>query len=418
MNGFPIAPIMAMVFLFGPLAPGAFAQGSSWTIKDMAGKIETGLSGGKFTSIEEKVGLAINPDLLVKGDRLFVYTKEKNVGSGDDVSMRRIGSLIVLSGSSQAPVGKIKNAGQEVYGEAYVGFALSAEDQTSRFLPFLQSMADAYLHNPQQRRLRVAVIDVVNPFGDRIVAGEPLLNEIRQSVCRRPQFDCVKREKIAEIMWRGQVNTSRGLDRTLLDELKNRLKIDVIVTGHIRKQNGDADVIVQARALDENVKPERVWRRFRFALRDIGATEPGFARVTARHKKAPRAEITIRIKEVATVEGMRAEYFFYKKIAEFDESFKDHDGHVGAQDYFASIDGRSYPLRMGGLFYSGPIIAGAHGVTFGYYPARALPDGQMAPTRKPFRQTIEIIAHPGERIEITIVGKIEMGYLALIADID
>lgn len=408
-------PLILTLMFLSVESRGIFANGNLRLLSDMAGKIVHKPALGEFISIGDEVELSFDPKLIVKGDRLGVYIKAGTKDNKGAPLMRRIGWLIVLSNSGEKPVGKLISASQEIMGQAYLGHSLSGKNELNEYIPFLQNVADSYLNDPERERLRVALVDVVNPYGDRTLAGDAVFEDLRRYICQRPQFICVKREKLAERLWTQSVKTSRNIDNLVEQDIYARLGAKLIITGHLRYWGGEMDLILRARSTNPESLPRQMWRRFKLTIENPKITPASFNVITVPYKKMERGALRIALRSVGSVEGMRAKRFFYKNLSESYGLSVSDNGAVEAGDFFVRLDGREYPLDMGGMFFNGPIVAGAHHVTIGYYPIVTTGAKRKA-LKKPIQGTMEISVGAGELLNLDVIGKIENGYAVLVAD--
>lgn len=386
----------------------AFANNDANPSVEMVGEIVTD-SGSSFASMEDEVALAIDPSLIVKGDVLGLYNSKHP-------DAKLIGHVLVMSNSDENQRGKLINTSREIFGETFIGFELPKKTELNRFVPYLQSLADLYLASPGQAPLNVALIDVVNRYGDKTEGGDILLKKIRSSVCSRPQFSCAPQAKLTEYLWSEGVVTSRNIDRKIERGLRKRLGIEVIITGHIKETDSGIDLILMATHTDTGYKPRAMWRRFAFSYDKLEFSPSSLASVTTSFRKRSMGKLAIRRIKVKSVDGMKVEYFSYENLIDWIDTADGKNDSVMAGDFFVRVDGHAYPMDMNGVFYNDKITAGKHRVTFGYYPAILKNGRTLTRAKVPLQKNIEIALSEGEALNLDVIGKIEGSYGILIGD--
>jgi hypothetical protein len=241
----------------------AFSSETRAEKSEMIGEIRsgpeavTGITYGSVTPIN------INRDLIAKGDRLDLYKKVDDQLT-EHLALKRVGSLIVLSGSGSPPIGKIIKLSEEIDGVTYVAFTLPKSHQLNRYLPFIKSMADSFALEPEVRPLKVALIDAINQYGDRTKLTDALFKKVIKSICERPQFLCADRSAVTEILRNYKIATSRNIDSDIERELLSKQGVEVIVTGHLLKRDNKIEFLLRARSTREDSEPRQVWRIFKF----------------------------------------------------------------------------------------------------------------------------------------------------------
>lgn len=346
-------------------------------------------------ALEDDLSLEIDPAVIAKGDRLKFIPKTGGANA--------LGWLVVTSGDSEPARGKVRGAAREIPADSLLEFVLADDDQANIFLPFIQSMANAFLSDPLKGPLRVAVIDFVNPYGERTQAGDIMYEALLRRVCGRPQFECVNREKIVEEMWRSHVPTSRGLDAHSLRAMKKALGAGVILTGHLRpKDMGTAEFILRAVPVDG---PDEVWRKFEAPLETLGITVAALGRVTVKYADVSPGLLKFRVANSPKLDGMMADFIGSSDLAGW-MTGHEGDGGVVAEPsrHFVIVDGESLAMNPDGNFRERPVAAGKRRVKIGYYlHATGAPSARPpAPVEKSFDITVE----PGETVEINILSGI------------
>lgn len=348
-------------------------------------------------ALEDDLSLEIDPAIIAKGDRLKFIPK-----TGASIAL---GWLVVTSGDGEPARGKVRGAAREIPADSLLEFVLADDEQVNAFLPFIQSMANAFLSDPLKAPLRVAVIDFVNPYGERTQAGDIMFETLLRRVCGRPQFECVTRGKIVEEMWRLRVTTSRGLDVHSLRAMKKALGAAVIVTGHLRPTDkGTVEFILRAVSTD---RPDEVWRKFEPPLETLGITDEALGRVTVKYADVPPGLLKFRVASSPKLDGMMADFIGSSDLGGW-MSAHDGDGGVVAEPsrHFVIVDGESLVMNPDGNFHERPVAAGKRRVKIGYYPHAT---GSNAPSAKPaaaVEKSFEIHVEPGETVEIVILSGI------------
>ena len=353
-----------------------------------------------MVALDDDLSLEIAPAIIVKGDRLKIVPK-----TGD---ANALGWLIVTSGASEPPRGKVRGASREIPADSQLEFVLADDDQVNAFLPFIQSMANAFLDDPLKGPLRVAVIDFVNPYGERTQAGDIMLETLARRVCGRPQFECVKREKIVEEMWRLHIPTSRGLDVHSLKALNKKLGAAVIVTGHLRPTDkGTVEFILRAVSMDRPERDGEVWRKFEATLETLGITDAAFGRVTVKYSAVSPGLLKFHVANSPKLDGMMADHIGSSDLGGW-MSGHEGDGGVVAEPsrHFVIVDGESLVMNPDGNFHERPVPAGECRVKIGYYPHAAGAGAPSARPVAPVEKNFDIHVEPGETVEITILSGI------------
>lgn len=366
----------------------------------------------RFISPGSPVFLDIEPKIIVKGDALDVYSGSSfalNIHSNP----AKAGRIIVTSGTGEPPRGEVVWASKEIIDKAPLSFSLDEKEQINVFLPFLQSLADTFLEKPLAHALRVAPIDIVDPYGDRTSSTDAAFIKLARHLCARSQFQCVDTARIENEMKKIGVSTSRGIDKDAAGRFRSALGADVIVSGRMKKSGGKTDLILIARNLK---KPELMWRRFEFNHGELGLDGNRMEEVTVSYKEKRRGALKIRLMEVNTVEGMKADFFHYTEAKElFDRN--DHRGIAGAGDFFMELDGQPVDISGDGFLYDSVISAGRHGVIFGFYPYVLANGISYMKSGQPVKKEMEIFVEAGAAMTLTLVGKVESGFAIIAGDI-
>lgn len=362
-----------------------------------AGRIAKNLSGKKMISFDDDLSLDIDPAVIAKGDRLKIIPKTGGPSG--------LGWLVVTSRNGEPPRGRVRGAAREIPADSLLEFALADDEQINVFLPFIQSLAGAFIDDPLKGRLRVAVMDVVNPYGERTQAGDIMLETLSRHICGRPQFECVKRGNIVEEMWRLRVPTSRGIGGATEKALKKAIGDAVIVTGHLRlTDTGVAEFILRASTLDGPGRGE-VWRKFEARPETLGVSEAAFGRVTVKFTDVAPGLLRFHLADSPELDGMTADYIESSDLGGW---ITGPGGDVAATPagHFVFVDGESLVMTPDGRFREQPVAAGERRVRIGYYP-QALGSG-VSPARSntPVEKSFDIHVDPGETVEITILGGI------------
>lgn len=402
MTGARLAAVFLLSLLFVPagasIAQQAENPARSWGI----GRVGENLSikSKIMIALDDDLSLEIDPAIIAKGDRLKIVPKTGGANA--------LGWLIVTSGDGEPPRGKVRWAAREIPADSLLEFVLADDDQVNVFLPFIQSMANAFLDNPLKGPLRVAVIDFVNPYGERTEAGDIMLETLSRRVCGRPQFECVKRDKIVEEMWRLRIPTSRGLDVHSVKALKKTLGAAVIVTGHLRPSNkGMAEFILRATSMNESERDGEVWRKFEAPLETLGITDTALGRVTVKYADVPPGLLKFRVANSPKLDGMMADFIGSADLGGW-MTGHEGDGGVVAEPsrHFVIVDGESLVMNPDGNFHERPVASGKRRVKIGYYPHAT---GSGAPSARPVppvEKNFDILVEPGETVEITILSGI------------
>lgn len=376
---------------------------------------------GRFMTVGDSAALDVDPAVIVKGDRLMVYTEVKpGAGRSEDGGNRLVpaGELVVTSASNEEPRGRLAAASREILGGARLAFVLDREDQVNIFLPFLQSMADTFLEDPAGAPLRTVPLDVTDPYGDRTLATDAVLEKLERSVCARPQFDCSGRAGLSEELFRMGASTSRGLSGAALERLAGRLGADVFVMGRMRvEEDGRLDIVLAAISAGRRGGARQVWRRFRLLPGAAGLSSPPPGDVTVRSRERRPGRLRLALSRVDRVEGMVAEYFSYRDVEGLAKEAGARVEDVYASGFYARVNG--VPMAMGpdGVFHDGPFPVGVARVTFGYYPTVEKDGGAEERALRPFEKTMKINVAEGEKTVVGLVGKIEGRYAVIVGDV-
>lgn len=393
-----LAVVFFMAFLFIPAGASTAQQAENPARRDGVGQIAKNLSGKKMISFDDDLSLDVDPAIIAKGDRLKIVPK---TGASNG-----LGWLVVTSRNGEPPRGKVRGAAREIPEDSYLEFVLADDRQVNIFLPFIQSLADTFIADPLKGPLRVAVIDVVNPYGERTEAGDIMFEKLSRHICGRPQFECAKREKIVEEMWRLRIPTSRGIGGNAEKALKKALGGAVIVTGHLRLSDpGVAEFILRARTLDGPERDGEVWRKFEAPPEILGITGATFGRVTVKFMDVPPGLLRFRLADSPELDGMMADYV---GSADLGGLITGHDGGVVAEPsgHFVFVDGESLVMAPDGRFREQPVAAGERRVRIGYYPQATGSGASSARASASVEKSFDIHVEPGETVEITILGGI------------
>lgn len=331
------------------------------------GGIKENLSGPnkKMIALDDELSLDINVGLIAKGDRLKIVPK-----TGASTAL---GWIVVTSDGAESPRGRVRGASREIPADSLLEFSLPDKEQVNLFLPFIRTLADSFIDDPLKGPLHVALIDVINPTGDRTEAGDKLFDIISRHICGRPQFECVKRQKIVEELWRLRVPTSRGLDDATERELKTAIGPAIIVTGHLLiSDSRTASLILQARNPENPTRDGGIWRRFDMPAETLGVDTESFKRVTAGFTEARRGLLRFKIETPAELDGLRVDHI---GTADLGEWIAGQDtGYVAEpSEHFVFVDGESLAMNPDGRFRDKPVAAGIRRVKIGYYPSVANP---------------------------------------------
>ncbi|MGK7345791.1 MAG: hypothetical protein ACNS63_08275 [Candidatus Nitrospinota bacterium M3_3B_026] len=375
---------------------------------------------GRFMTVGDAAALDIDPAVIVKGDRLMVYTKAKPGARGRNGGRGLIpaGELVVTSASSEAPTGRLAAASREILDGARLAFVLDRDEQVNIFLPFLQSMADTFLGDPGGGPLRVVPLDMTDPYGDRTRATDAVFEKLEKHLCLRPQFDCSGSAGLSEELFRIGVNTSRSLDDAALERLGGRLGADVFVMGRMRvEEDGALDLVLAARNAGQKNKTRQVWRRFRLFPGAVGLQAESLDEITVRHRERKTGRLRLALSRVDSVEGMRAEYFSYMDAESLARSAGARVEDIHASGFYARLNGAYLRMSPDGVFLDGPVPAGTARVTFGYYPTVEKDGGIEERALRPFEKTMKINVAEGGETTVGLVGKIEGRYAVIVADV-
>ncbi|VAX16651.1 hypothetical protein MNBD_NITROSPINAE01-1327 [hydrothermal vent metagenome] len=372
------------------------------------GAINIPAKGLTLLSPGDMVTMDIDPNLIAKGDMLNIYEKT-------DEGLHPAGEVVITSGSGEPVSGRLLTAGREFSGKALVGFYLDPNMQMNWAVPFIKTVTDTFLGNPGLERINVAVIDVINEFGNRTLAGAKLGKEIRSYICARQQFYCANKNVVEKILWRNNAQTSRGINRNVKRALKKELGVDLIITGHLRGLKGKTlDVALLATPVSGASEKLPVWTRFSFSYSERGITKETLHAITAVFNEPQKSRFTARLVNVKKIEGMTAEYVAYRDFKELVE--RESAGMVVAGEFFLSIDGTSHALSADGLFFDGPVHAGMHQINIGYYPVIIKNGVRIVQKKTPVERSFKIVTSEGENFNLDIMGQIKEGYAVLAGD--
>ncbi|VAX15550.1 hypothetical protein MNBD_NITROSPINAE03-409 [hydrothermal vent metagenome] len=409
----PVSALIAVsVFYFPAHSSEIRAQKS-----EMAGEIPGGAGYARQLSFGSVTPIDIDPDLIARGDRLDLYkiADDSLNFTTEKPALKRVGSLVVLSGSGSPPVGKVIKLSEEIDGKAYVAFALPTNLQLNQYLPFLKSMADTFVAKPEFRPLKIAVIDAIDPFGDRTELTDALFEDVILRICERPQFLCVNRGDVAAVLRKRRITTSRNIDSAVERELLSKLGVELIVTGAVARRENKIDLLLKARSTRNNVRPRQVWRLFRFPESATGVlSEP--STITYRGLANERGRLKIRLLNVESADGLKVEYFFYKTLLDHFAVSGIDAKNVRPADFFIRLNGAVYRQDSDGLFYRGAVRAGKIKITAGYYPEITI-DGETKILREsPVQKTFTIYVGEGDNFHLDIIGTVEKGFAIIAAD--
>jgi hypothetical protein len=393
-----LAVILFLGLLFVPATASTAQQAQNQARRNGVGQIAKNLSDKKMISFDDDLLLDIGPAIIARGDRLKIVPE--TAGSN------AMGWLVVTSRDGEPARGKVRGAAREIPADSYLEFVLADDEQVNVFLPFIKSLADAFIDDPLSGPLRVAVIDVINPYGERTQAGDAMFETLSRHICGRPQFECVKREKIVEEMWRLRIPTSRGIGANAEKALKKALGAAVILTGHLRLSDaGVAEFILLARTLDGPELGGDVWRKFEAPPEIFGITGAAFGHVTVKFTDVPPGLLRFRVADSPELDGMMADHV---GSAELGGWITGHDGDVAAEPsgHFVFVDGESLVMAPDGRFREQPVAAGERRVRIGYYPQAVGSGVSPARPNTPVEKSFDIHVEPGETVEITILGGI------------
>jgi len=410
---FPVsALIVVSVFYFPAHSSEIRAQKS-----EMAGEIPDGAGHARQLSFGSVTPIDINPDLIARGDRLDLYkiADDSLNFTTKKPALKRVGSLFVLSGSGSAPIGKVIKLSEEIGGKAYVAFTLPASRQLNQYLPFLKSMADTFPAKPETGPVKIAVIDAIDPFGDRTELTDALFEDAILRICERPQFLCVNRSDVARVLRKRRITTSRNIDSAVERELLSKLGVEVIVTGNVTRRGKTIGFLLRARSTRDDAQPRQVWRLFSFPKSATGVlSEP--STITHRGLANERGRLKIRLLNVESADGLKVEYFFYKTLSDHFAASGIDVKNVRPVDFFIKLNGAVYRQDGDGLFYRGSVAAGKIKITAGYYPEITI-DGETKILREsPVHKTFTIYVGRGDNFHLDIIGTVEKGFAIIAAD--
>lgn len=372
----------------------------------------TGISFGSITQID------IDPDLVARGDRLDIY---KIADDGSSVARRkpvlkRVGSLVVISGSESPPAGKVIRLSEEINGKTFVAFTLPVSRQLNQYLPFIKSMADSFPVKSEFKPLKIALIDAINPFGDRTALTDALFEKVIQRVCERQQFLCADRRDVTTVLRNHQITTSRNIDSSAERELLSKLDVEVIVTGHVLRRENKIVFLLRARSTRSNAEPRQVWRLFRLPDSAAATNLPGPDRITHLNVASKKGWLNVRFIDVLTADGMSVEYFFHEALLDYSGASGLSVKSARPVDIFVKLNGAVYNQDGNGLFYSGPVKAGKIEITAGYYPAVTIDGETKKLSESPVRKTFTIYVGEGDNFYLNIIGTVEKGFAIIAAD--
>lgn len=414
MKGARLAAVLFLATLFVPAVESTAQDSDNPALRAGVGRVGANLSkkGKSLIALDDDISLSIDPAIIAKGDRLKIVPKNGDTNA--------LGWLVVTSGDSEPPRGKVRGAALEIPADSNLEFALDDDEQVNVFLPFIKSLASAFYDAPLKGPLRVAVIDVVNPYGERTQAGDTAFEMISRHICGRPQLECVKREKIVDEMWRLRVPTSRGLSIHSEKELRKALGGAVMVTGHLRlSQAGEAELVLLAKSPEAARREGGVWRKFVATPETFGTTREAFERVTVKYADVPLGLLKFRLASSPKLDGMKADYIGSADLGEWmGGHYGDGATAVEPSRHFVIVDGESLAMNPDGNFRELPVAMGERRVRIGYYPQAAGPGVVLARPVKPVEKNFEINVNPGEMVEITILGGIIGTHGIIAADLN
>ncbi|MBI5814800.1 MAG: hypothetical protein HZB29_04235 [Nitrospinae bacterium] len=371
-----------------------------------AGYINGNASGSRLISAGESVTLEADPSRLVKGDRLDIIVDGRNAGS------RKAGILVVTSGPGEPAAGIVTSAGMEIGDGARVDFAFTTGAGNSPYLPFMRALAGEFINTPAGAPLRVAFLDVVNPHGARTQAGDAVFRMARAALCGRPQFDCMAQDKIAETIWRHGSATSRGLFATSMEDVAAALDVEVMVSGYLRNMDNKGELILAA-INPANPGAPPLWMKLALNLDEAGGAE-AFEKVTIPFRRAPMGHLKIRLGHAPTMDKLMAEYVEYADVSGWMRSAS----NVAPGGYYAVVGGRKRTMDAGGSLYDADVAAGSSSITIGFYPVGVSDGGKELRAAEVVEKTVQLHIAPGERVEMTVYGKVEGGTAVIAAGLD
>ena len=371
-----------------------------------------GRSGG-FASPGSLMALDIDPGVVIPGDRLVLFESAEEGSQGAGGLFRHVGSVTVVADGPEGIKGVVNAAARELSGRLRLGFSLPMEIQLTEYLPFLGSVARAYLADPAGAPLVVAVMDVTNPQGGRTIAGDRLRDGVERALCARRQFACVARARVEGFMREQGAATSRALDGAALLDLRARLAVDVMITGHYRalEEQGKVEYALRAVALKPGVAPPALWRGGQLTAEQWGGQDG--EQVTVEFQPLRRARITVKALDAGAVEGIKARRVATARIAEMYPGRDVDDQPFAPAALALTVGGRAVDLPGPGATYSGLIPAGEVTVAVEYLP-RPL-DGRMeaGPPPRPLSEKLTARIGEGEELIVTVVSREERGYAIL-----
>ncbi|MBF0292346.1 MAG: hypothetical protein HQK86_09330 [Nitrospinae bacterium] len=402
MRGSGLASIFFIAITLFPASAPRAQDADNPTLRAGVGRVGDNLSkhGKSLIALDDDISLEIDPAIIAKGDRLKLIPK-----TGDTTAL---GWLVVTSGDGEPPRGKVRGASREIPADSNLEFVIDDNEQVNAFLPFIKSLTSAFYDDPLKGPLRVAVIDVVNPYGERTQAGDTVLETISRHICGRPQFECVKREKIVEEMWRLRVPTSRGLSVHSEKALMRTIGDAVMVTGHLRlSETGEAELVLLARSQGRAKRDGGVWRKFVAPQEMFGTGKAAFERVTVKYADVPTGLLKFRLANSPQLDGMQADHIGSSDLGGW---MSGHDGDGGItmepSRHFVFVDGESLAMNPDGNFRELPVAAGERRVRIGYYPQATGVGVALPRPARPVEKSFEIHVNPGETVEITILSGI------------
>jgi hypothetical protein len=403
---------LALLFVPAEVSIAQKAENPAW--RTGVGRAGENLSkkNKSLIALEDDLSLEIDPAIIAKGDRLKIVPKTGEPNA--------LGWIVVTSGDGEPPHGRVRGAMREIPADSQLELVLADDEQVNVFLPFIKSLASSFLHDPLKGPLRLAVIDVVNPYGERTEAGDILFETLWRHICGRSQFECVKREKIVEEMWRLRVPTSRGLSVQSEKALSKALGDAVMVTGHLRlPETGEAEFVARARAPEGAKREGDVWRKFVAPAEVFGITKTAFERVTVKYTDVPSGLLRFRLASSPELDGMMADHIGSSDLGVWMVG-NNGDGVVVAEPsrHFVFVDGESLVMNPDGNFRECPVAAGERRVRIGYYPQATGSGASLARPSKPVEKSFEIHVNPGETVEINILGGITGTHGVIAADLN
>lgn len=397
----------------------AAGPGAMKGIGRMQGVIEAGEKNAVFLTLGDRVKVKLNePEAVIPGDRMDIYesTKTGMVDDHGDELLAWAGRLVITSVDDGMVMGSLETANKEIFAGSYLIHTLSDEQRQSRYFSLMRMMATS-MADPARDFITVALLDVTDGNGDETRISEAAYLQLREALCGRPQFHCVGRAVLREMMGEYDVSTGASAGMLVRGKAAARFNADWFVTGqlaYVDTLNGETrgkanspPLLLTVTAYDLRNANKIYTSTYPRAAGDYNIANGNPDDVLAAYRATRHTYFKLMVDDGVIPSDRRVDNLFLVPLDEYvDMEYRRHlgsgsNGRVVMGNIEISLDGKPLQRRADGMYYDNIISAGVHVLRVSAAPS--LVGRGQPPIGKRLEKSVELVIAPDAALMSQVV---------------